>query len=463
MTTLDFRQEALQWSYIEKLRAYFAPGSRYHIRTYGCQMNEHDSENLAGLLDEMGLTPAEDASGADLVILNTCCVREHAEIKVQGLLGALRLTKEARPGMVLCVCGCMMQQAGVARETARRFPHVDLIFGTHQVHRFAELLFRALETGNPVVEADDREGMVIEHMPAHRATGVTAWVNIMYGCDNFCSYCVVPYVRGRERSREVSEILQEVRQLADQGVREVTLLGQNVNSYGKTLASPVSFASLLEKVCAVEGIFRVRFMTSHPKDLSSELISAFADLPKLAKHLHLPVQSGDDEILRRMNRHYTRADYLSLVERLRRACPEIALTTDFIVGFPGETEEQFLNTLSLPRMAGYDTAFAFRYSPRGGTPAARMEDQVPEEVKRERLARLNEELEAVGEPLHRAYLGKTVEVLTERVNDRGQLTGKASTNKTVNFEGSADLIGRMIPVEITQTKVHTLFGVARKD
>ncbi len=461
MTTLDFSQQERQWAFIEALRQRYAnTAARYYIKTYGCQMNEHDSEKLAGMLEEMGLTPTDTVEEASVVVINTCCVREHAEVKVHGNVGALRFLKQANPQLMICVCGCMMQQEPVAKALAAKYPFIDLIFGTHRVHCFPELLARAAQSPHTVMDIADSEGIIVEHMPAVRETGCTAWVTIMYGCNNYCSYCIVPYVRGRERSRDSEEILTEIRQLVDRGVKEVTLLGQNVNSYGRTLAHPITFTDLLKQIHAIDGLERIRFMTSHPKDLSDELIEAFGSLPKLCHHLHLPVQSGDDEILRRMNRHYTAAQYLDLVGRLRAACPDIALTTDLIVGFPGETRAQFEHTLELVRQAGYDGAFSFKYSPRLGTPAAAMADQVPDEEKKARLAELNRVLEQTGQPRHEAYLGQTVEVLVERTNDRrpNQLTGKTSTAKTVNFEGTGYEIGQMVQVKITKIKAHTLFG-----
>ncbi len=463
MTTLDFSQQQRQWAFIEALRdRYAGAAARYYIKTYGCQMNEHDSEALAGMLNEMGLSPTDEVEEAQVVVINTCCVREHAEVKVHGNVGALRFLKEANPELMICVCGCMMQQEPVARALAAKYPFIDLIFGTHRVHCFPELLARATQSAHTVMDIADSEGVIVEHMPAARVEGCTAWVTIMYGCDNYCAYCIVPYVRGRERSRDSAEILSEIRQLVDQGVKEVTLLGQNVNSYGRTLEKPVTFAGLLKQIHAIEGLERIRFMTSHPKDLSDELIEAFGSLPKLCHHLHLPVQSGDDEILRRMNRRYSAAQYLELVGRLRAACPDIALTTDLIVGFPGETREQFEHTLELVRQAGYDGAFSFKYSPRQGTPAAMMAGQVPDEEKKARLAELNRVLEQTGQPLHEAYLGREVEVLVERVNDRrpDQLTGKTSTAKTVNFAGPAQWVGQLVKVKITKIKAHTLFGEA---
>jgi len=463
MTTLDFMTEHRQWEHIEALRAHFVGhDAHYYIKTYGCQMNEHDSEALAGMMGEMGLTATENVEEATVVVINTCCVREHAEVKVHGNVGALRLLKAENPDMLICVCGCMMQQADVAEALAAKFPFIDLIFGTHRVHMFPELLNRAAASETTVIDVTDSEGIIVEHMPSARVEGCTAWVTIMYGCNNFCSYCIVPYVRGRERSRDSEEILAEIRELVSRGVKEVTLLGQNVNSYGKNLDKPMSFTELLYAIHDIEGLERIRFMTSHPKDLSDELIEAFGKLPKLCHHLHLPVQSGDDEILRRMNRRYTSEQYLSLVDRLRAACPDIALTTDLIVGFPGETREQFENTVKLVRKAGYDGAFSFKYSPREGTPAAEMDDQIDDEEKKTRLAELNAVLDEIGQPLHEAYLGKTVEVLVERVNERrtGQLTGKTSTNKTVNFEGPEEWVGQLVTVKITTIKAHTLFGEA---
>ena len=355
---------------------------KYHIVTYGCQMNVHDSEKLAGMLHEMGYEETSEQNEANLILFNTCCVREHAEQRVYGNVGALRTLKQADPNLIIGVCGCMMQQEEVAAEIVRKFPFVDIVFGTHNLHRFPQLLLQAMDSAHTVVEILNEEGEVIEGLPMQRSDGVSAWTTIMYGCNNFCSYCIVPYVRGRERSRKPEDIIDEISALADKGYMEVTLLGQNVNSYGKDLGEGYLFPDLLRDINKISGIERIRFMTSHPKDLSPELISAMAECEKVCEHLHLPVQAGSNRILKKMNRCYTREDYMDLVYKIREAIPDIALTTDIIVGFPGETEEDFLDTLDLMEKVRYDSAFTFIYSTRRGTPAAKMKEQIDESIKR---------------------------------------------------------------------------------
>jgi len=460
---INFTRDTDQELHIRSLRDFFT-GSKpgYWIQTYGCQMNENDSQKIAGMLGEIGFHPVENREEADLVLINTCCVREHAESKVQALVGSFRAAKKERPELIVAVCGCMMQQQDVAKALLRKYPFVDLIFGTHQLHRFPELLEKVVTSRSSIVDVQDEEGTVIEDIPTARAKGVQAWLTIAYGCDNFCSYCIVPYVRGRERSRLPSDIVAEAQMLASQGVREITLLGQNVNSYGKGLDEPCSFPELLRRVHAVEGITRIRMMTSHPKDLSDELIKTMAELPKIAHHLHLPVQAGSDRVLREMNRHYTHEDYLALIGRLRDAIPDLSLTTDLIVGFPGETEEDFQDTLELVRKVRYDTAFSFRYSPREGTPAARREDQVDETVKKDRLARLNAVLEEISAQDRERFLNRVEEILVEGPSERDpmQWRGRTSGNQMVHFPWAEGIqVGDMIQIKIDTVKVHTLSGV----
>ena len=457
-TYVDFAADSAQRAAMAAVRRHYAGrAATYAVQTYGCQMNEHDSEQLSGLMEDMGLTPAASFQEADIMLLNTCCVREHAEVKVFGNVGALRRVKAERPDAVLCVCGCMMQQQAAAHKLQRQYPFVDLIFGTHAVRQFPELLARTLE-GRRVLEVQDAPGAVVEGLPTRRKAGCLAFVNIMYGCDNFCSYCIVPYVRGRERSRRPADILQEIEGLVDEGVREVTLLGQNVNSYGRGL--DVDFATLLRQVGEIEGLHRIRFMTSHPKDLSPDLIAAMAETPKVCRHLHLPVQAGSNRILTQMNRRYTREQYLSLVARLRQAVPGIALTTDLIVGFPGETEEDFCDTLSLVEEVGFDSAYTFKYSRRTGTVAADLPGQVPEAEKKQRLARLNALQDGITAAIQAAYEGTCQEVLAEGPSPRRktQMCGRTSTGKMVNFPGGPELIGQLVDVDITQSKAHTLAG-----
>lgn len=374
---------------IQELRRYCSSNSlNYHIETYGCQMNVRDSETLSGMLEELGYTPAETIENADLILFNTCCVRDHAEARVRSNVGALRERRTADPRLRIGVCGCMMQQDGVAEKLYKRYPFVDFLFGTHNISDFPRILASATLSGESVVEIEDTAG-IVEGLPAKRAGGVAAFVTIMYGCDNFCSYCVVPYVRGRERSREKEDILEEISALAKSGKKEITLLGQNVNSFKLGGYGSDSFAMLLREVCEVPGIERVRFMTSHPKDVPESLLSFIASEKKMARQLHLPVQSGSDAVLSAMNRGYTRNEYIKLAERIRETIPGAELTTDVIVGFPGETERDFLDTLELVKQVGFTSAYTFKFSPRKGTKAATMPNQLEKEVIRERLGRLN--------------------------------------------------------------------------
>ena len=431
----------------------------YYIESYGCQMNDHDSEKLAGMLAQIGYQRAASKEEADLVLFNTCCVREHAEKRVFGNVGALKKQKEARPGLCVAVCGCMMQQAEVAARLYKRFPFVDLVFGTNELHRFPLLLEEAL-CGERVLAVSQSDGEIAEGLPVLRGSAFSTNVTIMYGCDNYCTYCIVPYVRGRERSRKSQSILQEVRELAQAGYKEITLLGQNVNSY-RGDGGAVDFPALLHRVHEVEGIARIRFMTSHPKDLSPGLIDAMAELPKVCKHIHLPVQSGSSRILAAMNRRYARADYLSLVAALREKVPGIEITTDIIVGFPGESEADFQDTLGLVEAAGFSAAYTFMYSPRLGTAAAKMEGQIDEAVKKERLARLNEEIGRVVRRNNQKFLGREGEVLVEGCDRRGEETlayGKLSCFKMVYFPGSEALVGKLCPVRITATQANSLTG-----
>ncbi len=462
---LNFDRDTQGWTYLDAVRDYFAGRSpAYWIQTYGCQMNENDSQKIAGMLAQAGYHEAANREEADLVLINTCCVREHAEAKVHALVGSFRQAKKERPDMIVAVCGCMMQEDGAGRALMRKYPFVDLIFGTHQLHRFPEFLQRVLTSRSPVLEVEEAagSGSVVEDIPTRTPDSVQSWLTIAYGCDNFCTYCIVPYVRGRERSRLPEDILKEARALAESGCREITLLGQNVNSYGKGLETPSTFPELLRKVHDVEGIRRIRMMTSHPKDLSDDLIQCFAELPKVCHHLHLPVQAGSDRILKEMNRHYTQAEYLKLVDKLRAAVPDLSLTTDLIVGFPGETEEDFQETLKLVRAVRYDTAFSFRYSPREGTPAAKRTDQIEEAVKKERLARLNEVLEAISAEDRQRFLGATVEVMAEGPSARepSQWRGRTSGNQMVHFPRPENIApGDFINVHIDTVKVHTLSGI----
>lgn len=434
-------------------------GFQYYIESYGCQMNDHDAEKLSGMLQTCGFSPAPSKEEATLLLFNTCCVREHAEKRVFGNIGALKKRKEDEPGLLIGVCGCMMQQQEVAERLFKRFPFVDLVFGTHELHHFPLLLSRTL-AGERVFSVRESDGEIAEGLPVVRGGSFSTFVTIMYGCNNFCSYCIVPYVRGRERSRAPENIVAEVRSLAERGFREITLLGQNVNSYAYA-DDGVDFPALLRRVSTVEGIERIRFMTSHPKDLSPRLIEAMATLPKVCNHIHLPVQSGSNRILSEMNRRYTREKYLGLVEDIRAAVEGVELTTDIIVGFPGETEEDFEETLALVRQVGFSAAYTFMYSPRLGTRAAEMENQVPEEVKKDRLLRLNacsaEQLK-VG---NRKYIGQEGTVLVEGCDRREKAPmayGKLTNFKMVYFPGDAGLIGSMRHVRITGIQNNSLIG-----
>lgn len=434
---------------------------KYSIHTFGCQMNENDSERLAGMLMEMGYAETEDTEESDLIIFNTCCVRENAELKVYGHLGALKKLKENNPDLIISVCGCMMQQPEVVEHIRKKYRHVDLIFGTHNLHKFPELVYTTLQEKKTVIDIWESTGQIAEDMPIERKDGVKAWVTVMYGCNNFCSYCIVPYVRGRERSRSISEILKEVTFLGQEGYKEITLLGQNVNSYGKDLEDGSSFATLLYALDRVEGIERIRFMTSHPKDLSDELIYAMRDCKKVCEHLHLPVQSGSTRVLKEMNRQYSKEQYLDMLAKIKEQIPGIALTTDIIVGFPGETEEDFEETLDVVEKAQYDMAYTFLYSKRTGTPAAKSPDQIPETVKKQRFDRLLELQNRVSKEINDPLLNTVVEVLVEGLSrsSAATYTGRTRTNKIVNFKGSEDLIGKLIKVRIEKVQTWSLEGV----
>lgn len=437
----------------------FGRDRTYFIRTYGCQMNEHDTETMQGLLETMGYTPTDDKLTADVVILNTCAIREQAEDKVFGEIGHLKAVKLHRPDVVLIVCGCMAQEEGVVQRILTKHPHIDLIFGTHNIHRLPELLAEAYFAKEMVVEVWSKEGDVIENMPKRRNDAHQAWVNIMYGCDKFCTYCIVPYTRGKERSRQPSEVIAEVRELARLGYQEVTLLGQNVNAYGKDLADgSSSFAELLQALSTI-GIPRIRFTTSHPRDFDDALIAVLARRGNLVEHIHLPVQSGNDEILKKMSRKYTRAHYMELVAKIRQAIPDVVLTTDIIVGFPGETEEQFVDTLSLVQEIQFDAAFTFAYSPREGTPAAAMKDSVDEHVKKDRLYRLNALMTECSKRSNERLQDQVVEVFVEGVSKtENVLSGRTRTNKLVHFPGSKEDIGTLVHVRITEAMTWFLKG-----
>ena len=425
----------------------------FYDQTCGCQMNFKDSEKLNGILEDIGYVKA-DTEKADFVYYNTCTVRENANVRVYGRLGALKNYKKKNPEMVIAMCGCMMQEPEEQEKVKTTFKFVDVVFGTHNIFKLAELLYECLSGRKRVFDVWEKTDQIIEDLPSDRKFGFKAGVNIMFGCNNFCSYCIVPYVRGRERSRKPEDIVAEVKKLASEGVVEVMLLGQNVNSYGKNLENPISFAKLLTMVEEVEGIERIRFMTSHPKDLSDELIEVMKNSKKICKHLHLPLQSGSSDILQKMNRRYDKEKYLNLVEKIRTAIPDISLTTDIIVGFPGETEEDFLETVDVVKKVRYDSAFTFIYSKRTGTPAAVMENQVPEDVVKDRFNRLLETVQTIGREMSARDTGKVMEVLVEEQNsqDKHLMTGRLSNNLLVHFEGDTSLIGQLCQVRLDECR-----------
>lgn len=433
---------------------------KYMVITYGCQMNEHDSEKISWILDGMGYEVTDNRELCDLIIYNTCAVRKSAEERVYGQLGELKALKRKKPELIISVCGCMMQREEARDTVLKKYRHVDIIFGTNNIHKLPQLISRYNETGKTVVDINEENREIEENIDANRKYSYKAFVNIMYGCNNFCTYCIVPYTRGRERSREPENIIREIEELAKNGCKEVTLLGQNVNSYGKTLERDYNFTDLLKEVNEIEGIERIRFMTSHPKDLSDELIEAYATLDKLCNHLHLPIQSGSNRLLKLMNRKYTREDYVKIVEKIRKSVPDVAITTDIIVGFPGETEEDFNETIELVKEVKYDSAYTFLYSIRDGTIAANMENQVPDDVKSKRFQRLLDTLYPIGLAHNEKLLGETVEVLVEEVskNNENILNGRTRSGKLVHFEGDESLIGQLVNVKIENVKTFTLEG-----
>ena len=450
----------------EKNNRYFAINKRkpkYMIQTFGCQMNEHDSENLAGMLDAMGYEPTLMTNDCDLIIYNTCAVRENAELKVYGNLGHLKLAKRKNPDLKIAVCGCMMQQPHVVKEIKSKYKHVDLVFGTHNLYKFPELLTKTMDNDSILVDVWDVDGEVVEGLRSSRKFELKAFVNIMYGCNNFCTYCIVPYTRGRERSRTPQDIINEIKELAANGTKEITLLGQNVDSYGKTLEEDITFAKLLRMVNEVEGLERIRFMTSHPKDISDEVIYAMRDCDKVCEFLHLPVQCGSTSLLKKMNRHYSKEDYLRIIEKAKAEIPGIAFSTDLMIGFPGETEEDLLDTIDVVEKVKYDNAFTFIYSKREGTPAAKMEDQIPEDIKHERFNRVLSKVNEILAELNAAYVGQTVEVLIEGKSktDETKFTGRTRQNKLVNFtvkNPEENLLGKLMNVKISAATTFSLVG-----
>ncbi|SES77216.1 tRNA-i(6)A37 thiotransferase enzyme MiaB [Oceanobacillus limi] len=457
------RKEDVQFHYdfsIPEDMANIGKGKKFLIRTYGCQMNEHDTEVMAGILTEMGYESTSDTNEADIILLNTCAIRENAENKVFGEIGHLKPLKLEKPDLILGVCGCMSQEESVVNRIMKKHQHVDLIFGTHNIHRLPHLVKDAMFNKAQVVEVWSKEGDIIENLPKVRNGKIKAWVNIMYGCDKFCTYCIVPMTRGKERSRRPEDIIQEVRHLAAQGYQEITLLGQNVNAYGKDFEDmDYRFGDLMDDMHKID-IPRVRFTTSHPRDFDDHLIEVLAKGGNLLDHIHLPVQSGSSEVLKRMNRKYTREEYLELVRKIKAAIPNVTLTTDIIVGFPNETEEQFEETMTLVEEVGFEAAYTFIYSPRDGTPAARKKDDVPEDVKKQRLYRLNELVNKQSANSMKSYEDKVVKVLVEGESkkDPDVLAGYTEKNKLVNFKGPKSAIGNIVEVRVTEAKTWSLNG-----
>jgi tRNA-2-methylthio-N6-dimethylallyladenosine synthase len=447
---------------IEKLDSQRANNEKklFFIQTYGCQMNEEDSEKLSGMLKRMGYESTENRDEASIIIFNTCCVRENAENKVFGNLGALKKQKEKNPDLVIGICGCMMQQKGMADDILKRFPYVNIIFGTHNSYKFPEYLNRVKTEGVQIKEIVDKETEIVEGIPIDRKSDVKGFVTIMYGCNNFCTYCIVPYVRGRERSRKPEDIENEIKEMVARGYKEVTLLGQNVNSYGKGLEENITFADLLRRVNEIDGLERIRFMTSHPKDLTLDVVYAIRDCDKVCEQIHLPVQSGSDRILKEMNRHYTKEQYLELAKKIRAEIPDVTFSTDIIVGFPGETEEDFNETLELAKEIQYDAAFTFIYSRRNHTPADKMENQISDEIKHERFNRLVEIVNAGIAKGNKEAEGKIYEVLVEGCskNDESKLSGRTRNGRLVNFEGGEELVGKLVDVKIVKANSFSLIG-----
>lgn len=453
-------EPARQYYFMKKCKGWAEGESRrlnrpltLSMQTMGCQMNARDSEKLEAILSYIGYQTTSEPV-ADFVLYNTCTVRENANLKVYGRLGYMKNQKKKNPHMKIAMCGCMMQEPTVVEKIKKSYPFVDMIFGTHNVYKLAEILYTQIQSERMILDVWQEAREIVEELPSARKYFFKAGVNIMYGCNNFCSYCIVPYVRGRERSRKPEEILREIRELVADGVVEIMLLGQNVNSYGKTLEHNMTFAGLLREVEKIEGLERIRFMTSHPKDLSDELIEVMAQSRKICTHLHLPLQSGSTEILKKMNRCYTKEDYLNLVQKIKRRIPEISLTTDLIVGFPGETEEDFQETLDVVTNVRFDSVYSFIYSKRTGTPAAAMENQVSEEVVKKRFERLLETIQSISKQITDAKVGETVDVLIEERNehDETMVTGRLSSNAVVHCKGTRDDIGKIRKVKLTESR-----------
>lgn len=458
--TESIHETARQLQFMEQLNKHFQQESlrlgrplTACVQTFGCQMNARDSEKIVGILEKIGYTMTEEEA-ADFVIYNTCTVRENANLKVYGRLGYLKKLKSKNPNMIIALCGCMMQEDAVVEKIKQSYRFVDIIFGTHNIFKLAELIVARVESNSMIIDIWKDTKEIVEDLPSERKYPFKAGVNIMYGCNNFCSYCIVPYVRGRERSRNPEDIVKEIKELVSDGVVEIMLLGQNVNSYGKNLDKPMTFSELLLEIEKIEGLQRVRFMTSHPKDLSDDLIEVMKHSKKICNHLHLPVQSGSSRILEIMNRMYSKEQYLTLVDKIKEAVPGISLTTDIIVGFPGETEEDFLETLDVIKKVRYDSAYTFIYSKRTGTPAANMSEQVEEEVIKDRFNRLLKEIQKISAELSDRYTGSIQKVLVEEVNEQNQalMTGRLTNNLLVHFEGGSELLGKIVDVKLEECK-----------
>ena len=459
-TVISQEQLQQQFAFCHKIRQYWLDKNRIptaYVETYGCQQNEADSQQIRGLLSESGYAIQDSAEGADVVVMNTCAIREHAEQRVFGNLGALTHTKRRHPEQKIFLCGCMAGQEQVVERIRKSYPHVNGVFSTHHLWQFPQLLYQVLTTCKRTFYTQDEAGSIAEGLPQLRDDTLKAWVSIMYGCNNFCTYCIVPYVRGRERSRKPEDILQECRELIAGGTKEITLLGQNVNSYGKDLDCGVDFSDLLAQIAQIPGDFLIRFMTSHPRDAGKKLFDTMAAYPKIAKQLHLPFQSGSSRVLKAMNRHYDREQYLELVRYAKSVMPDLVLTSDVIVGFPGETEEEFEETLSLISQVGYDALFTFIFSPRAGTPAAAMEDPTPKEEKNRRFDRLCALQNQISETIHAGYIGKTLRCLIDGT-DKELLTARTEGGRLVRLPGDPNLIGSFAQVTITGSTTWSLTG-----
>ena len=432
---------------------------KYFITTYGCQMNLHESEKIAGMLESEGYEKAASQSEADIIVFNTCCIRENAEDRAEGNIGALKKLKKTNNNLIIAVGGCMTQQNGYAEKLYKEFPFIDIIFGTHNLDDFRSLLSKRIDRNKSVIDVWDKEGDIREDTPKCRSSYPNAWINIVYGCNNFCTYCIVPYVRGRERSRKTEDIVNECKKVISEGYKEITLLGQNVNSYGHDLGTS-DFSSLLKEINKIEGKFRKRFMTNHPKDFNEELIKTMSECEKFCKSVHLPVQSGSNRILKLMNRHYSREDYFDKVSLLRKYIPDIAITTDIMVGFPGETEEDFNETMRLISEVGFDASFSFVYSARPGTPAASYKDDTPQDVKLKRLQHLQAVIDAKATEISQSMLGRVERCLVfgKAKKGEGLLSARTDNNRVVNFKGDELLIGQMANIRITEVYPHTLGG-----